>query len=57
MQNSKPQLEKYTNEELNIILKNVEEMLVIPIHNVHNLNREQLKEMKSEINKELKNRN
>lgn len=53
---TKSQLEKYTNEELNIILKNVEEMLVIPIENVHNLNREQLKEMKSEINKELENR-
>ena len=54
---TKSHLQKYTNEQLNIILKNVEEMLVIPIHNVHNLNREQLKEMKSEINKELKNRN
>jgi ElaB/YqjD/DUF883 family membrane-anchored ribosome-binding protein len=53
---TKSELEKFTNEELNTILKRVEEMLVIPIANVHNLNDEQLKEMKSQINKELENR-
>ena len=47
---------KNTNCTVSESLKRVEEMLVIPIANVHNLNNEQLKEMKSQINKELKNR-
>jgi hypothetical protein len=49
-------LKKYTTEELNIILKSVKQMIVIPIINKFNLNREQLIQMRNQLQTELKNR-
>ena len=50
------ELKKFSTKELNTILKEVNEMLIIPIQNVFNLNNEQLKEMQTELKKELKTR-
>lgn len=49
-------LKKYTTEELNIMLKSVEEMIVIPLINRFNLNREELIQMRNQLQTELKNR-
>jgi len=49
-------LKKYTITELNLMLKQIEEMIVIPIVNRYNLNREQLKEMRQQLESELNNR-
>ena len=49
-------LKKYTITELNLMLKRVEEMIVIPIVNRYNLNRQQLKEMRQQLKSELNNR-
>ena len=50
------EVKKFTTKELNTILTKVNEMLVIPIQNVFNLNNEQLKQMQTELKKELKTR-
>ena len=42
-------LKKYTITELNLMLKRVEEMIVIPIVNRFNLNKEELIEMIDKI--------
>ena len=49
-------LKGYTITELNLMLKRVEEMIVIPIVNRFNLNTEQLKEMRKQLKSELNNR-
>ena len=49
-------LKGYTITELNLMLKRVEEMIVIPIVNRYDLNREQLKEMRKQLKSELNNR-
>ena len=49
-------LKKYTTEELNIMLKSVEEMILIPLINRFNLNREELIQMRNQLQTELKNR-
>ena len=49
-------LKKYTITELNLMLKRVEEMIVIPIVNRINLNKEELIEMKKQLETELNNR-
>lgn len=49
-------LKKYTITELNLMLKRVEEMIVIPIVNRFNLNKEELIEMKKQLETELNNR-
>ena len=49
-------LKGYTITELNLMLKRVEEMIVIPIVNRFNLNKEQLKEMRKQLKSELNNR-
>jgi|TARA_R100000084_G_scaffold105258_1_gene62530 hypothetical protein len=50
------ELSKYTVQELNQILKSVNEMITIPIVNKWNLKREQLIEMKEQLKTELKTR-
>lgn len=50
------ELKNYTKEELNKILKSVDEMITIPIVNRFNLNRKQLIEMKKQLKTELLNR-
>ena len=49
-------LSKYDNNDLETILEKVNEMLVIPIHNSHNLNKEQLESLKQVVEVELKKR-
>lgn len=49
-------MKKYTIKELNTILKQVEEMITIPIVNKYNLNRKELIEMRKELKTELNNR-
>tara|TARA_Y100001938_G_C7942638_1_gene355088 strand:- start:267 stop:524 length:258 start_codon:yes stop_codon:yes gene_type:complete len=49
-------LKKYTITELNLMLKRVEEMIVIPIVNRFNLNKLELIEMKKQLETELNNR-
>ena len=49
-------LKKYTITELNLMLKRVEEMIVIQIVNRFNLNKEELIEMKKQLETELNNR-
>ena len=56
MREYKHELSKYTIQELNQILKSVNEMITIPIVNKWNLKREQLFEMKGQLIKELENR-
>ena len=56
MREYKHELSKYTIQELNQILKSVNEMITIPIVNKWNLKTEQLLEMKSQLIKELENR-
>lgn len=56
MRKYKHELSEYTVQELNQILKSVNEMITIPIVNKWNLKREQLIEMKEELKTELKTR-
>ena len=56
MREYKHELSKYTIQELNQILKSVNEMITIPIVNKCNLKTEQLFEMKGQLIKELENR-
>ena len=56
MREYKHELSKYTIQELNQILKSVNEMITIPIVNKWGLKREQLIEMKEQLKTELKTR-
>ena len=56
MREYKHELSKYTIQELNQILKSVNEMITIPIVNKWNLKTEQLFEMNGQLIKELENR-
>ena len=49
-------LSNYDNNDLQTILKQVNEMLVIPIHNSYNLNKMQLESLKQVVEVELKKR-
>lgn len=56
MRKYKHDLKNYSTKELNTILTQINEMLIIPIHNVFNLNNEQLKQMQTQLETEIKNR-
>ena len=50
------QIEMYTVEDLNKILNSVDEMILIPIHNVHGLNLTELKKIREQVLTELNKR-
>ena len=52
----KTELKKYSITELETILKQVNDMLLIPVMNKFNLNNQELKEMQKQLNKELSKR-
>ena len=52
----KTELKKYSIIELETILKQVNDMLLIPVMNKFNLNNQELKEMQKQLNKELSKR-
>ena len=55
MNNTKPktinqkELEKYSIAELELMLKDISEMIVIPIQNTYRLSNKELKEMKADV--------
>ena len=52
----KTELKKYSITELETILKQVNDMLLIPVMNKFNLNNQELKEMQKELKQELTKR-